>query len=140
MGGHDAHFGIGAERPVAIAHAVADFELGHAGSDGVDQAGGFGADAGGHRVRVESGAHIGVDIVKADGGIAHAHLALSRLADGYLLPLQHLGAACLLELDCHGHAALLLTLGLAASIRREAAGQPVFGDKRLASRSKTAAG
>ena len=99
VGRHHPRLGIGAERPAGIGDAVAGLEAADAGPDLLDDAGALAAEAARQRHRVEAAALIGVDVVEADRGVPEPHLAGAGLADLDLLPVQHLGAAGLLETD-----------------------------------------
>ena len=105
-----AHLGIGANRPAGIGHAVADLDLGDALTDRLDHPGAFQADARGQGQRIEAGTVIGIDVVEADGVVAHRRFAGGRGGQVDCFPAQNLGAAGLVNTDGVGHRSLLAFL------------------------------
>jgi hypothetical protein len=103
LGRHDARFGIGALRAADIGDVVAGLDVADAGADLLDHAGCFGAEPARQRHGVEAAADIGLDIVEADRGVAHARLARAGFADGDFFPVQNFGAAGLVETDGMRH-------------------------------------
>src|SRR6185437_5583700 len=103
LGRHDACLGICAERAADIGDAIADLHVGDARPDFLDDARRLGAERARQRRGIEAAPEIGLDIVEADRGMAHARLALAGLADLHLVPLQDFRAAGLVETDGVGH-------------------------------------
>ena len=99
VGGHEAHFGVGADRPGGIGHAIALFDIGHTLTDRLDHAGRFHADAARQRQGVQAGAVIDINVIEAAGAMAHARLARSGLAHLDVLPHHDLGAALFVQPD-----------------------------------------
>jgi hypothetical protein len=88
-----AHFGIGADRAAGIGDAVADLEVRDRAAHRLDHAGAFEADAGRHGQRIGAGAVVDVDVIEADGVVAHARLVGRRVADADFFPAQDFGTA-----------------------------------------------
>src|SRR5216684_3378495 len=91
-----------------IGYAVAFLQVGHARADRLDHARALVARDLRQLHRIEPRALIGVDEIDADGGVAHAHLALARLADRDVLELEHFRTALLVVADCFRHCVLLM--------------------------------
>ena len=95
--------GIGADRPAGIGHAVAHGEIVHTLSEGHDDAAALHTDRRWQRGLVEAGAKIHVDIVQADGLMAHQRLTAAGFRGGNVFPAHDLGAAIGVDADgfCH---------------------------------------
>jgi hypothetical protein len=104
VGRNVAHLCIGADRAAGIGDAVADLQFGNRAADGFDHPGALKANAGGHRQRIGTGAMVDVDVVEADGVVAHARLVRRRVANADFFPAQDFGAAGGVKADGVAHA------------------------------------
>ena len=104
--GRDQPLGaVGAQRvgEAGVGHAVADRQMGHAGTDGLDHAGRLVADAAGQRNRVGAAAEVGVGEVQAHRHVAKANFSRPRFTHVEVLKTKYLGPTGFVELDdsCH---------------------------------------
>ena len=107
---HHTQLAVAAGRLGGVGHAVAHFQVAHACAHGLHHAGGFHTQLQRQRQLVKAGALVDVDKVQADGMVAYAHLALTRLAHLHLDQLHLFGATITRYLygQCHGFLLLLL--------------------------------
>ena len=101
---HVVQLAVGAQRRLAIDHAIARLKARDRAADALHHARRFGAEArgqGGNRIK--AAAHVGIDIVNADGAVLYLHFAFSRIGRIDIYPLQYLRSALRGELNtlCH---------------------------------------
>ncbi|MCY1237780.1 hypothetical protein D9M68_576100 [compost metagenome] len=96
---------VGAQRvdEAGIGHTVADRQMGDAGTDGLDHAGGLVAEAAGQRNLISAAAEVSIGKIQAHGHVAYADLPRSRLTNADVLEAKDLGSACFVKPDgfCH---------------------------------------
>jgi hypothetical protein len=96
-------FGVGGGRKAGN-HAVAHGHLDYLRADGFNHPGGLQARGGRQRGQgVEAGALVDVNVVQADGLVAHESLAAAVCPGVNIFPAQHLGPAVLMDADGFGH-------------------------------------
>ena len=104
VGRNAALLGVGPGRNAGIGHAVAHGHLDHLRADGLNHPGGLQARGGRQRGQgVETGAMVDVNVVQADGLVAHKGLAGAGGSGVNLFPAQHLGPAVLMDADGLDH-------------------------------------
>jgi hypothetical protein len=106
VGRDQPHLGIAADR-AGIGDPVAGPEIGDAVADRFDRAGALHARDEGQGHRIEPGAVIDIDEIQPDGAMAQPDLAGARFADRDLLPLEHFGAAGLVDANGMRHGRVL---------------------------------
>jgi hypothetical protein len=122
VGRNAALLGVGPGRNAGIGDTVAHGHLDHPRADGLNHPGGLHA----RRCRqcrqgIEAGAMVDVNVVQADGLVAHEGFAGAGCAGVNLFPAQHLGSAVLMDADGFGHKSVLLSLSNYFHQRRLAA-------------------
>ena len=100
---HHAHIRIRTRRSASIGNSIARFDVFDVRAHRFDHARAFHAQRGGQRHRIKPGAMISIDVVQADGGIAHANFARSGLSNVDFFPAHDFGAAGFMDTDCVGH-------------------------------------
>ena len=103
---HDPHLRIGALGAARIGNAITDLYVSDARTDRLDHAGRLCTKAAWQGGRIRARAHIGVDIVEADGRVPDTGFSRPWLADVDLLPDENLGPSGLMEANCVGHDAV----------------------------------
>src|SRR5450830_1539914 len=106
-GGHIAHFGVGAIGAARVGHAVAHLHFRHAFSHRFHHAGAFHAGARRQGLGILAGSEIHVDVVDADGVLAHRRFAGAGRAHFDVDILQHFGTAGAVDADGFAHAVSL---------------------------------
>jgi hypothetical protein len=107
-GRHDSLRRIGAERTAVVAHPVTGRDIGHAFAHRHHFTRSLDPDPAGRLDRVIAGAKVGIGEIAADGMVAEADFARTRLADSNLLEREDFGSAGLVESDGLGHRLFLL--------------------------------
>jgi hypothetical protein len=100
---HDPHLRIGALRAARIGNAITDIYVGDAWADRLDHASRLCAKAAWQGGRVGARAHVGVDIVEANGRVPDTGFTRPWRADINLLPDENLRPPVLMEANCVGH-------------------------------------